>query len=195
MLANCTRKLLEQQGVKLITYKQLPGEHIQVFAFRVETAMSENRGVKIGEEILFPKVYEGLHPTIARLIKNPEITNIHQLFAVYDLLINRVPVDDPFWKEAAEQRFTPPTLHIALNTPELKIQENQGECYKCGQQGHFAKECLNARNRAVQPKKKRKRIRGFSACNRCKSLRAGLCKDIPVALSKSSMLRNKVMKK
>ncbi|CAL8107960.1 unnamed protein product [Orchesella dallaii] len=177
-ISSFCKNVLAKYGVPIIAYKQLPGEHIQEFALRIHNSMCEVRGVKeIPDEQLFPKVFQGLHPSMKKLLPLPEPRTLGQIFYWYDDIISTVPPTDVFWCTAfpEQPREPEPSPKVA---EEVISPTNNGVCYKCGSTGHFAYQCESARNRLVQPKRKNRRRR--KAVKRLNTgFEGGLCKVVP----------------
>ncbi|CAL8083574.1 unnamed protein product [Orchesella dallaii] len=75
-------------------------------------------------------------------------------------IFNRHPPEDEFWALKRLMDFSPPTIAMSpARDQDPAFPINPNDCYKCGENGHFAKHCSNPRNRDIQPRKKNKRQR------------------------------------
>lgn len=145
-------------------YKQLPGEHIQSFAWRIENALMENYGLtEVEEPVLVTRVLSGLYPSIKSLLPDPIPTTLHKLFCFAEIIDELLPPEDSFWRSAESTRFDPPECKIQIDN-DLYIAPASVECYKCGLFGHMAKFCKNPRNNKLKPKCKKRQKK------RCKRL-------------------------
>ncbi len=140
-------------------YKQLPGEHVQAFAWRIHSAMIENTGNQdIPEKRLFRRVLLGLHPRVAKYLPVPPPTTFEELLCFGEKVGYLLPPDDQFWTDAESTRYRSPTLAISCdNEYATFIPANPNSCHKCGLVGHFAFPCPNPRNKSIKPKRKNRR--------------------------------------
>ncbi|OXA54542.1 hypothetical protein Fcan01_11460 [Folsomia candida] len=138
-------------------YEQQPGEHIQMFAWRVESAMrlaSPNGDVP--DVRIFHRILLGLHPSItAVMTTNP--TNLEQLFCYGEILDTLLSPDDPFYRTIREHW----PVTVTVDNEQFRPQSPTAvQCYRCHDMGHYAAGCT--RKRINKPKRKR-------GCKRLKS--------------------------
>ena len=123
---------------------QFVGEHIQAFAWRIETAFGG-----LPEDVLARKVIRGLTPSILwSMPKRKNRWTLHDLFWYADNLDKFLPADDPHWKGCVNG--LPDFKLVCKNddaTPskaerkERKPASSRVQCYKCQLFGHFARKC------------------------------------------------------
>jgi len=130
-------------------YEQLPGEHVQSFAWRIQQSICENYGEEeVPEERLYHHVFNGLHPSIKKRLPLPHPETLAQVFYVFDVIAPLLPQDDDFRKDARAQRYCPPVVTISPKRDDPAIRVCEGICYRCGKPKHFAWQCDLPRNPA-----------------------------------------------
>jgi len=141
--------------MRIDEYQQLPGEHIQAFAWRVDQKLRETTGEQeVPESKILHRVLIGLHPSVQTVLPNPPPTNLSELFCFADVLHDFLPLEDVFWVPTEctleeTQRITK-TVH---NEYASKANTNNVRCYKCGRNLHYAWQCPNPRLKGLRPRK------------------------------------------
>ncbi|CAL8085529.1 unnamed protein product [Orchesella dallaii] len=144
----------------VVTYEQLLGEHMQVYAYRVLLAIKENTGMEIPDDRLFRHIVPGIHPSISKLLTYPPPLTLAQLFSWYETAIDKLERDDPFLMAT-----TTPVTGVAPSAAEeqehdLIVRENDNAtCYRCGTMGHYAAFCDRKRVNSLRGKRKNKKRR------------------------------------
>ncbi|OXA39085.1 Transposon Ty3-G Gag-Pol polyprotein [Folsomia candida] len=138
-------------------YEQQPGEHIEMFAWRVESAMRlASPDGNVPDIRIFNRVFLGLHPSIAAVIPIKP-TNLEQLFSYGEILDTLLSPDDPYYRTM--RQHSPVTVTVD-NEQYRPPSPTAVQCYRFHEMGHYAAACT--KKRINKPKRKR-------GCKRLKS--------------------------
>lgn len=131
-----------------IIAKQLQGEHVQLFALRVDKLLQEaTNNTAVDDCLLLQILLDGLWPSCKiHLIHEP--TSLDALFQFWETIPFLLPATDSFWRRHVN--YSSNTLMISIrNEYALYEPQNPKDCYRCGILGHFAWQCTNARTKKL----------------------------------------------
>ena len=151
---------------------QLPGEHLQTYAWRVWTALEiDNGGISLSPHEVLPKVMLGLHQSVVKHLPFPPPATFDDFLVFGDVVFSKIPPEDSFWVTAEPQEETAPDMAITIEN-DYFIPTTDKSCHKCGVQGHFAFQCLNERVKSLRPNRKKNK-----KCKSVKRLSNSNCKS------------------
>jgi len=138
----------------VVRIPQRRGEHIQVFALRVDKILRATHSMDhIDDSILLQKTLEGLWPSIRQQLPIPKPSTLDELFVFAETIPRILSPDDSYWLSTVRSQFDGPSIEITLeNEYATFIPRNSESCYKCGIDGHFGWQCPNPRDRSLKRK-------------------------------------------
>ena len=131
---------------------QKPGEHVQLYALRVEKILLQAHDAStISDTLLLQKIMEGLWPSIRNQLPNPLPTTLDEFFCFSERIPELLSPDDAYWRLAVRPQSEPPNIAVRVVNEYASFEpKNPKSCYKCGIDGHFAWQCANARDRNLK---------------------------------------------
>lgn len=112
----------------MMNYQQLAGEHLQAFAWRVHNQLLEaTKEEDIPEQVLFNRVFVGLHPCVAKFLPSPPPKTLDELFVFGDKVGELIPANDPDWKAAVGEQSASPIVQIEVENEYFSLGPPQPE--------------------------------------------------------------------
>jgi hypothetical protein len=132
---------------------------VQSFAWRMYNIILNETGEQdVPDDTLLQRVIAGLHPRVAKYLPDPHPSSLPQLFEFGDSLAELFPSGDPSWNSAGGQQYESPHIQVEIACGDARSSPDAvPKCYRCGEVGHFAVTCTRPRNRAIRPKKKKRK--------------------------------------